>query len=477
MGREIEALEYAERSKARNLLEALHQRDNSKSVPDESLKVEPMPYSQIRHLVDNRTALVEWFITEAHLLTFIIAPSGQLSVLSSSRENISLVVDNYLQNYPETHKKKMQWSAVLPSLLPRFAEILKIEEIVTSLPPDCDRLILIPHLFLHDLPLHALPLANGDFLTDRFTVGYAPSCQLLKKIRERPRLDLHRLFAVQDPSEDLPASAIEIAALNAYFSHRDIFAREGAKKAIFDSEALQKANCIHLACHGFYNVGSPLQSAIVLADGVIPTPENTDTRDDPLVSVEAKREGFCRIFWLKLAKHNVLVALMYLAGFLVSRSLDLSKCLTLEAIFSLELSECALVTLSACETGLTDVTSTSDEYIGLPNGFILAGSPNVVSSLWPVADFSSALLMAKFYENLFAVSESSHLHVAAALNKAQIWLRDISKRELLEWCETARLSQEIQSSIIEHPRIKYAKPDKKPFASPYFWAAFQAIGR
>ena len=59
------------------------------------------------------------------------------------------------------------------------------------------------------------------------------------------------------------------------------------------------------------------------------------------------------------------------------------KCLTLREIFAeLKLPQCSLVTLSACETGLTNSTAMTDEYIGLPSGFLYAGSMNVVSSLW-----------------------------------------------------------------------------------------------
>jgi hypothetical protein len=49
-----------------------------------------------------------------------------------------------------------------------------------------------------------------------------------------------------------------------------------------------------------------------------------------------------------------------------------------------------------CETGLSDPSSTSDEYIGLPSGFLKAGSSSIVSSLWSVDDFATALLMIRF---------------------------------------------------------------------------------
>lgn len=94
-------------------------------------------------------------------------------------------------------------------------------------------------------------------------------------------------------------------------------------------------------------------------------------------------------------------------------------CLSLGEIFGLDLSQCRLVTLSACETGLTDFRSITDEYIGLPSIFLYAGSPTVVSSLWTVNDLSTAFLMIEFYQNMRAGNS-----VVLALNKAQlIYLR------------------------------------------------------
>jgi CHAT domain-containing protein len=60
---------------------------------------------------------------------------------------------------------------------------------------------------------------------------------------------------------------------------------------------------------------------------------------------------------------------------------------------------CALVTLSACETGVSAVAP-GDELIGLARGFFAAGSPSLVLSLWTVDDDATAELMNEFYKNL-----------------------------------------------------------------------------
>jgi CHAT domain-containing protein len=74
--------------------------------------------------------------------------------------------------------------------------------------------------------------------------------------------------------------------------------------------------------------------------------------------------------------------------------------LTLADILELNLPQCYLVCLSACETGVIDVRNNSDEFIGLSSGFMKAGAVNIVSSLWTVSDVHTAILMIKLYENI-----------------------------------------------------------------------------
>jgi CHAT domain-containing protein len=58
-----------------------------------------------------------------------------------------------------------------------------------------------------------------------------------------------------------------------------------------------------------------------------------------------------------------------------------------------------LVTLSACETGLGNI-SQGDELTGLSRAFLFAGSSSVIVSLWSVADYPTAMLMLNFYTYL-----------------------------------------------------------------------------
>ncbi|WP_377479253.1 MAG: CHAT domain-containing protein [Microcoleus anatoxicus] len=145
------------------------------------------------------------------------------------------------------------------------------------------------------------------------------------------------------------------------------------------------------------------------------------------------------------------------------------KCLTLGDIFGeLLLPKCSLVTLSACETGLTSSTTMTDEYIGLPSGFLYAGSMNVVSSLWAVDDFATAILMIKFYQELPQADS-----VAIALNAAQNWMRAVTREDFEVWVGLLKLDKKSRQSI-ELWLVCSSK--EQPFSDPINWAAFCATG-
>jgi CHAT domain-containing protein len=146
-----------------------------------------------------------------------------------------------------------------------------------------------------------------------------------------------------------------------------------------------------------------------------------------------------------------------------------------------DMSSARLVTLSACETGITDIVkSSADEFVGLPAGFMLAGVPCVISSIWSVPDISTALLMERFYFNHIILG----MDIPQALQDAQLWIRDLTSSQVADYVEKCYQSGKWEGKskeFIEQYRGDILKlveesPDKKPFYHPYYWAAFTVNG-
>ncbi len=101
--------------------------------------------------------------------------------------------------------------------------------------------------------------------------------------------------------------------------------------------------------------------------------------------------------------------------------------LTAEGIVGLNLEGMDLAVLSACETGLGEVAG-REGVLGLVRAFHVAGAKNVLASLWAVEDHSTAALMGRFYEHLWA----ERLPPLEALRRAQIDVYRNPNR-LAEW--------------------------------------------
>ena len=118
-----------------------------------------------------------------------------------------------------------------------------------------------------------------------------------------------------------------------------------------------------------------------------------------------------------------------------------------------------LVCLAACQTGLMDYKSMPHEVFGLPTAFLKAGASAVLSTLWPVNDSATRLLLEEFYNNL-----KQGLLPTQALQEAQIWLRDLPKGKAPEISNAIRFTQQGQTAPAD---------DIFPFQHPYYWAGFQ----
>jgi CHAT domain-containing protein len=139
-----------------------------------------------------------------------------------------------------------------------------------------------------------------------------------------------------------------------------------ASRATLTSPEVSQYRIVHLATHGLLNTAHPELSGVVLS--------LVDRQGNP-------QDGFLR----------------------------------LHEIYNLKLSA-DLVVLSACQTGLGKEIR-GEGLMGLTRGFMYAGAPRVVASLWKVDDRATAELMKQFYS---AMLGEKHETPAAALRAAQL---------------------------------------------------------
>ncbi len=458
---EKRCLEQAEKNQNQqiNYSELQQLRQQREQLMSRVIGFSPIRFSEMQNLLDGETAIIEWYIFGDCFRAFIIThDQDKPKIWHSQAEDLdnlrNWTVDEYLQLYSQD---KDQWRYYLYDQLTELAEILHLDEILTLVPSKCQKIILVPHRYLHLLPLHALQLASGEYLIDKYPrgVSYAPSCQLLRFAKNKSAAGSHQtdnifsdLFAIQNPTADLEFTDIEVETIAKTFYPRQILKHSTATKAALtqqpNADHFRNASWLHFSCHGYFNFTSPLKSALQLADTLIsPIPDQLEatpllkTSDDTAINLG-----------------------------------DSEQNLTLENIFNLSFPNCRLVTLSACESGLIDFRNTSDEYIGLPSGFIKAGAANIVSSLWAVDDFATAILMMRFYENL----QTSISDIPLALNQAQKWFREVTQEDLILWIDhKTEMDAQHKQKVKERLEQNYL-PKQLPFKEPCFWAAFCAIG-
>jgi hypothetical protein len=94
--------------------------------------------------------------------------------------------------------------------------------------------------------------------------------------------------------------------------------------------------------------------------------------------------------------------------------------ITAEQISVLDLSNCELAVLSACETGLGDMRRAGQGLASLQRALQMAGARSVITSLWKVPDEATKELMLDFYRRIWVEKKPK----CQALWEAKMKLRD-----------------------------------------------------
>lgn len=420
--------------------------------PDYLPTASPLSFDDIREVVRQANAvLVEFRVTDAGTFAFLLGGDdagvserqvvrvpeftddvlGELLVKREEGEAAGGWLVKYYR-WRRAEISRQEWLDCMWRVTGElYARLLcPVHERLRELYPGAQRLLLVPNKGLNLLPLHAAHYEAGGqrrYWLDDYEVFYAPSCAVLRRCLEREagRGEREALFAVQNPSGDLPFADWDVEEAAGHFRIKHIL--RGSEATIGQVKRLvTEGHEVLLSCHGTYNLNDVYESQFLLRG------------DDRL---------------------------------------------RLGDILQLDLSGAWLVVLSACETAVSDFRDVVDEVQGLHTAFLIARAPTVVGSLWSVSDLSTALLMKRFHENLY----ERCLGKAGALREAQQWVRDMPLSEVRRLINEKR--QELKQAgagerlaLIDLARARFdleaaaAAHGGKPLAHPYWWAAFQCVG-
>jgi CHAT domain-containing protein len=362
---------------------------------------------------DNKTALLEFVVSEDQTFLFVLTKNKSASPSSSA--DLKLYKIDIKQK--ELAKLCREFRQRLADRRVHYQDIatqlydLLLKPVRASLAGKTN-LVIIPDGVLWELPFQALQPARNHFLIEDSAISYAPSLTVLHKmVTSRPTRSTKAsttLLAVGNPIVSgetstrvksvlmdeqllpLPEAERQVKLLGQLYtaSQSKVYVGQAASEAIVKAEA-GGSRILHLATHGILNDASPMYSQIVLARSP------GDSNEDGLLEA-----------W---------------------------------EIMNLEL-KADLVVLSACETGRGKLGA-GEGMIGLSWALFVAGSPATVVSQWKVESASTTELMVEFHRNLRVENRGQRLTKAEALRRAALKLLKM-----------------------------------KDYRHPFYWAAFVIIG-
>ncbi len=380
---------------------------------------EQIEIKQIQNeILDENSVLLEFVLGSEQSYVFVISKNdfeivqlGESNLIGDLTRN---VVENIkargLENFNETLENRnariKKADEITNSNLKELSNIL-IAPLTSKIANK--RLLIVPSDVLQYLPFAALPVNSKNtesFLIETNEIVYLPSASVLpflKQNRSREKniktsvgiladpvftADDVRLRQIKNPNTDntimveaqlgsnlklrsdfsrLKFTRSEAEAISSFIEKEEKFVALdfAANLKTISNENLQKARIVHLATHGIINSQFPELSGLVLS----------------LINEKGEsQEGILRLY----------------------------------EVYNLEL-EADLVVLSACETALGKEIK-GEGIVGLTHGFMYAGVPSVVASLWRVEDRATADLMKRLYQRILV----EKLPPSQALREAQI---------------------------------------------------------
>jgi len=339
-GDTVRALEVAESSRARILMERVRSRIATPHGLSAS-SLQALARSSHRVFLSYWLAPKQsyvWVVTPTKIEIFKVPPEKEIrGLVESYRAAIEDLRDPLESHHPAGEK---------------LSQILlgPIRELV----PAGSRVTVVPDGALHSLNFESLPSLSDPtkYWIEDVTLSVAPSLGLLLNSRSAKAPKRPSLLAIGDPEPAgqeyprLPNAHKEVERIAALFSSSNKAVFEGAdsRPSTYRQAGPARFSLIHFAAHATANRASPLDSALILS-----------------------REGN-------------------------------TYALSARDIMTVPL-DAELVTLSSCRSAGARAYS-GEGLVGLTWAFQQAGARRVIAGLWDVNDESTAMLMEKLYSEL-----------------------------------------------------------------------------
>jgi CHAT domain-containing protein/tetratricopeptide (TPR) repeat protein len=354
------------------------------------------------------TALLEYAFLGEDLIAWAITPQGMTQTHIAPIDAKALA--RKLRAFHDLCAQRQDVSdlgeTLAQTLLAPFAVTLQT----------ASHLVLVPYGTAHLLPFGALPF-EGQPLGATHTLSYLPSVSVLQFLQtDGPRLRLHSVLAVGNPSGDLTNAEIEASFIARLFGQKALIRHQATELAV--RSQIRSHPLLHFATHGKLSAEAPLSSSILLANEYE---------------------------------------------------------LTVYELMGLRLNA-DLVVLSACETGRGETTG-GDDVLGLTRGLLAAGARAAIVSLWPVDDLSTSLFMGKFYRGLQA-GQPAAISLQAAQNYLRSLDRDKQNKELAKMQSELDVPSrpDLCADVARHLRPVDRAPASVDYGHPYYWAPFILVG-
>jgi len=246
-------------------------------------------------------------------------------------------------------------------------------------------LFLSPDGVYNQLNLEAIPTPDGKYVIDNSNIVIVSNTKdlYLRQIKAKTEGSSNTATMFGNPKfyltassgniPSLPGTEKEVAELQVLLDKQGWKTTEYTESSASEEKVkeLQSPKIFHIATHGFY------------------TPDNTDDNEISKNEAEKNENPLLKTGLLLKGAGDLLEKTKY------NYNME-SGILTAYEAMSLNLDKTDLVVLSACETGLGEISNGEGVY-GLQRAFLVAGAKTLIMSMFKVDDAATQKLILTFY--------------------------------------------------------------------------------